>query len=46
MTDCEATSTIQLDIMKNKIPLPDINMVDQEHNGIHTTPSNTLTDDL
>ena len=24
MTDCEATSTIQLDIMKNKIPLPDM----------------------
>ena len=24
MTDCEATSTLQLDIMKNKIPLPDM----------------------
>ena len=24
MTDCKATSTIQLDIMKNKIPLPDM----------------------
>ena len=24
MTDCEATSVIQFDIMKNKIPLPDM----------------------
>ena len=24
MTDCEATSSLQLDIMKNKIPLPDM----------------------
>ena len=23
-TDCEATSTLQLDIMKNRIPLPDM----------------------
>ena len=24
MTDCEATSSLQLDIMKNQIPLPDM----------------------
>ena len=24
MTDCEATTSLQLDIMKNKIPLPDM----------------------
>ena len=24
MTDCEATSLIQMDIMKNQIPLPDM----------------------
>ena len=24
MTDCEATTTIQIEIMKNKIPLPDM----------------------
>ena len=24
MIDCEATTSIQLDIMKNKIPMPDI----------------------
>ena len=24
MTECEATTTLQLEIMKNKIPLPDM----------------------
>ena len=24
MTDCEATTSLQLDIMKNQIPLPDM----------------------
>ena len=24
MTDCEATTSLQMDIMKNKIPLPDM----------------------
>ena len=24
MTDCEATSSLQMDIMKNQIPLPDM----------------------
>ena len=30
MTDCEATSSLQLDIMKNQIPLPDM-LVSKRH---------------
>ena len=45
MTDCEATISLQMDLMKNQIPLPDmIWSVKDKH--IYTAPTNTLTDDI
>ena len=45
MTDFEATTCLQLDIMKNKISLPDMTWsVKDKH--IFTSPLNTLTNDI
>ena len=36
MTDCEATTSLQMDIMKNQIPLPDMTWsVKDKHKFIH-----------
>ena len=44
MTDCEATTLFQTDIMKNQIPLPDVTWSVKDKQ-IYTAPTNPLTDD-
>ena len=46
MTDCEATPSLQLDIMKNKIPLPDLTWSVKDINPFLEHPLNTLTNDI
>ena len=46
MTDCEATTLLQLDIMKNKNPTSRHDLVSRRHKHIFTTPLNTLTNDI
>ena len=48
MTDCEATTSLQMDIMKKQIPLPDMNwsVKDIRRKKIHTAPTNPLNDDI
>ena len=43
MTDCEITLMLQVDIMKNKMPLPDMTWL-EKHN--HTTHTNLLANDV
>ena len=46
MTDCEATMLLQMDIMKNQIPLADITWSVKDINKIYTIPTNPFTDDI
>ena len=44
MTECEATSTLQMEIMKNKIPLPDMTWSVREINDfLHHPTIHSLT---
>ena len=45
MTDCEATTSLQIDIMKNQIPLPNMTWPVKDKQ-IYTAPTNPLTDDI
>ena len=45
MTDCEATTSLQMDIMKNQIPLPDMTWSVKDKQ-IYTAPTNSLFDDI
>ena len=45
MTDCEVTTSLQMDIMKNQIPLPDMSWSVKDKQ-IYSAPTYPLTDDI